>query len=222
MTDIMASYRQKGEISGALIATVCLIVALVLVSGLSIWLYVQYSDAKNNVDNKVALAKADAAKEQADTDNKAFQEERLKDTTDFVGPDDYGRVTFKYPKIWSVYVDKDASKGGDYAAYINPGVVPPVSPTQQFAVRVTITSQSVDQQLKKYESLVKKGDLKSSAISVNGQSGTRLDGSFTKNIRGSAVFFKVRDKTLVVQTDLSTSAMQAAFNALVKTITFNT
>lgn len=214
--------RENGVISGALIATICLIIAVVLVSMLAIWLYFQYADAKDNVDTKVAEAVADAEKTTRDEARTEYAE-LLKDPyADFVGPDDYGRVTFKYPKTWSSYIDKDASTGGDYQAYLHPGVVPSVNPSQPFALRVTITEQTIENQLKKYEGLVKKGDLKSSAVSANGQGGTRLDGAFTKDIRGSAVYFKVRDKTLIIQTDISTSDMTAEFDKLIKTITFNT
>lgn len=222
MASSMKTNKQDGAVSGALIATICLIVALVIISVLTIWLYVQYSDAKNNVDSKVALAVADAEKEQADKD-KVYYEQLLKEPyTEFVGPDDYGRVTFKYPKTWSVYVDSDASKGGAFEAYLHPGRVPPVNPNQPFALRVVISDETTESVLKSYESEVKKGDLKTSAVSANGETGTRLDGAFSKNIRGSAVYFKVRDKTLMIQSDLSSSQFRTEFDKLIKTITFNT
>ena len=51
------------------------------------------------------------------------------------------------------------------------------------------------------------------------QNGTRLDGSFTEDIRGSAVIFKIRDKTVTLRSDAET--FRADFDALIKTITFN-
>ena len=54
---------------------------------------------------------------------------------------------------------------------------------------------------------------------ANGQSGTRLDGKFSDDIRGAAVIYKIRDKTAVIQTDADT--FKADFDALIKTITFN-
>jgi hypothetical protein len=61
--------------------------------------------------------------------------------------------------------------------------------------------------------------LKSSAVKADDQNGTRLDGSFSKDIRGSAVIFKIRDKTVTIRTDADT--FRADFDALVATITFN-
>jgi hypothetical protein len=66
---------------------------------------------------------------------------------------------------------------------------------------------------------VKKGDLKSSAVSADGSNGTRLDGKFTKDIRGAAVLFKIRDKTLTLRSDADT--FKTDFDALIKTIKFN-
>jgi hypothetical protein len=66
---------------------------------------------------------------------------------------------------------------------------------------------------------VKKGDLRSSATSANGNNGTRLDGSFTKDIRGSAVIYKIRDKTLTIRTDADT--FKPDFENIIKTINFN-
>jgi len=104
---------------------------------------------------------------------------------------------------------------------MNPISVPSVSNanTQQYALRVTIESKDYDKVIASYESLVKKGDLKSSAVSVNGNNGTRLNGSFSKDIRGSAVIYKIRDKTVTLRTDADT--FKPDFDALITTIKFN-
>lgn len=215
--------NEYGQVTGALIATICLTTGFVLVSVLAIWLYVLYADQKSNVDSKIEEAAAIARKEQLDEDEAKFAEREKEPRREFVGPDDYGRVTFMYPKTWSAYVAQDAANRGDYLAYLNPILVPPTdSKAQQFALRVSIHSQSYENVLKKYSNLVEKGDLKSSKVTANGQTGDRLDGNFSKNIRGSAVLFKVRDKTLVIQTDLSSSEFKAEFDKIIKTITFNT
>jgi hypothetical protein len=118
-----------------------------------------------------------------------------------------------------VYIKQDVTQSGDYEAFLNPVSVPPVSDTQQFALRVEIQQQDYDKVIATYSTLVKKGDLKSSAVSVGGTNGTRLDGSFTKNIRGSAVVFKIRDKTVVLRSDADT--FKPDFDALIATVKFN-
>jgi hypothetical protein len=219
----MKTYRHKNEqggISGSLIAIIGLVVLVLGAGSAAIWAYVNYNEQKTNVDGKIDLAVAEAKKEQADTDEVKFAQREKEPNRQFVGPDDYGRLTFDYPKTWSVYIASDVSKGsGAYEAYLNPITVPSVSATQQYGLRVLIEEKDYSQIVQSYESLVKKGDLKSSATSANGQNGTRLDGSFTKNIRGAAVIYKIRDKTITVRTDADT--FKPDFENIIKTIKFN-
>jgi hypothetical protein len=136
----------------------------------------------------------------------------------FTGPSDYGSLSFKYPKTWSVYEVSDATNGGDYEAIFNPGVIPPESDDQQYALRVTIESTAYEKVVAKYDKFVKKGDLKSSSITLNDQSGTRLDGKFSDDIRGAAVIIKIRDKTVTIRTEADTFLED--YNKLLKTVTF--
>lgn len=216
----MPKTDQQGAISGSLIAIISLIVLVVAAGSLAIWAYVNYHDQKTNVDSKISLAVADARKDQADADEAKFRERYKEPNNQFVGPDNYGRVTFDYPKTWSVYVGRDGAKGGDYEAYLNPGVVPPVSSNQQYALRVTVEEDNYDEIIKSYESRVEKGELRTSSTSSKGHSGTRLDGNFTKNIRGAAVIYQIRDKTLTIRTDADT--FKPDFEKLIKTIDLNT
>lgn len=220
----MKTYQHKhesGGVSGSLIAIIGLAVLVLVAGSLAIWAYINYNEQKTNVDGKIDLAVAEAKKEQADTDEAKFAEREKEPNQEFVGPDDYGRLTFNYPKTWSAYIARDVSQGkGTYEAYLNPVTVPPVSSSQQYALRVLIEEEDYGQVVGSYENLVKKGDLKSSATSANGQNGTRLDGSFSKDIRGSAVIYKLRDKTITIRTDADT--FKPDFENIIKTIKFNT
>lgn len=209
---------QKGAVSGTTIVISSLAFLLVVLGGVAIWSYMQYFEAKTDIDGKIAVAEAEAAKEQAEKDEEKFLEREKEPNRQFVGPSDYGRVTFEYPKTWSVYVAKDASSGGTYEAYMNPIVVPPVKGSERYALRVTIEDADYDDALDRYQGLVKKGDLKTGAVAANGVNGTRLDGNFTKDIRGSAVVFKIRDKVLTIRTDAET--FKTDFDKLIKTIEF--
>ncbi|MDN5819497.1 MAG: hypothetical protein L0H36_01800 [bacterium] len=211
--------RQAGFMNGYLISIIVLIVALLGVGGLATWAYVQYSDASTDLNSKLDIAKADARKEQADIDAEKFFEKAKEPNYAFIGPDDYGRLTFNYPKTWSAFVQKDTSGGGTYQAFLNPGVVPPISSKQQFAIRVTIEETPYDKVLRKYDNLVKAGKLKASKTSSKGHSGARLDGEFNKYIRGVAVIYKIRDKTATIQTDANT--FKPDYEKLIKTIDFN-
>jgi len=209
----------KHKINIWMITTIVVGVLFLGVVILSGWIYTNYDEQKTNVQGKIDIAVTDAKKAQNLADEAKFIQREKEPNREFVGPDDYGRVTFNYPKTWSLHVDSDAISGGTYSAYLNPIIVPPISANQRFALRVTILDKDYDQVVATYNSLVKKGSLVASSVTVDGNNGTRLDGSFTKDIRGSAVIYKIRDKTLVVQTDVNT--FMEDFNKLIATIKFN-
>jgi hypothetical protein len=210
---------EQGGVSGSLIAIIGLIILFLAAGSAAIWAYVNYNEQKTNVDGKISLAVVEAKKLQGDADEVKFAEREKEPLRQFVGPEDYGRLTFDYPKTWSVYIAKDVSRGGVFEAYLNPVTVPPVSTIQQYSLRVTIDEKDYDQVVKVYQELVKKGDLRSSATSANGNNGTRLDGNFTKDIRGSAVIYKIRDKTVTLRTDADT--FKPDFENIIKTLKFN-
>lgn len=218
MTSLKQTTR-SGFISGWLIATIGLSVLSIGSIAAAVWGIINYTEQKTNVDGKIDVAVITAQKNQADSDEIKFAERDKEPNREFVGPEDYGRLTFNYPKTWSVYINKDVTEGGTFEAYLNPVSVPPVSISQQYALRVTIEEKSYEAVIAGYDSLVKKGDLSSSATSVDGNNGTRLDGSFSKDIRGSAVIYKIRDKTATLRTDADT--FKPDFNALITTIKFN-
>ena len=198
------------------------IIFIVTTVGLGVafgWALMNYMDQKNNVDTKVSSAVTIAVKEQADTDAAEFEAEEKKPNRQFAGPEDFGALSFDYPKTWSTYVANDASSGSSYQAYLNPVSVPQVNGSTQYALRVTIETRDYDATLNTYTALVKKGDLTSSTVKINGVDSTRLDGAFSKDVRGSAVIIKIRDKTVTIRTDAE--AFKADFDALVATIKFN-
>jgi hypothetical protein len=213
-------FLQQGSVSGALIASVVLGVLVVVLGSVSIWALVNYNDQKDNVDSKVEIAVAAAKTKQSEDDDKKFAEREKEPYDRFVGPDDLGRVEFDFPKTWSAHVARDAARGSSYEAYLHPKVVPPISNNSQYALRVVIEARTYEEVLRSYENRVQSGDLRSSSITVSGYNGTRLDGKFTKDVEGSAVFFKVRDKTLKIATDAT--VFRPDFNNIIlKSLNFN-
>jgi hypothetical protein len=194
-------YRKSeaGAVNPLVVSNALLAVLVIAFGSAMVWAYVNYQDQKNNVDAKVEVAVADAKKTQSAVDLKDFTEREKLPTKQFVGPDDLGHVTFQYPKTWSAYVDKSTSSS--FAAYLHPNVVPTVSNTTQYALRVSIETAAYERTLDSYQSLVKKGELRSSSVTVSGLSGVRLDGNFSKTLQGSMVIFKIRDKSLMIATD---------------------
>lgn len=202
-----------------IIAIIFILTTLVALGG-GAWAMINYLDQRDNVDTKVSVAVSAAVKEQADKDAAAFLEKEKQPYRLFAGPDDYGSLTLEYPKTWSLHVASDASKGGTYAAYLNPVSVPPIVNAERYGLRVSIEEKDYDRVLETYKNLVSSGELQSSSFQLDADTtGTRLDGNFTKDIRGSAVIFKIRDKTVTLRTDAET--FKQDFDTLIKTIEFN-
>lgn len=219
----MKSHRlhETGAIQRNTLASIGLLVLVVVLGVFGTWSYLNYLDQKKDVDGKVADAAAKARLEQSDKDEADFAARENKDTRQFAGPSDYGRLTFDYPKKWSAYQATDVSEGGGatYEAYFNPDLVPPVSDTQKFALRVTIEQITYDKAVSSYDSMVKKGSLKSSVYTDGKHTGTMLTGTFNEDIIGTAVLIKMRDRTLTIRTDGDT--FRDVFDAILKTVDFN-
>lgn len=190
--------------SGIIATSVIVALVLGLVSALlvifGIWAFVNYQDQKNNVDAKIAQAVTVAQTEQKAEDEVIFAEREKSPVNQFVGPDDLGKVSFDYPKTWSVFIGEDGSRG-KYESYYHPKVV--VSPSNKvpYALRLTILDQGYEAALKGYQPEVAKGELTASPITVNDEVGTRLDGTFSSTVKGSMVLLKLRDKTITIYTE---------------------
>lgn len=207
-----------GSVNPLLIASILLGLLAVGFAGAFFWSYTNYVDQRDNTTEKINAAVTEAKKAQTAEDEKNYLETAKQPYSQLVSPDDLGRVTVSYPKTWSVYVAK--SNSTTYEAYLNPVSVPAVTSTQAFAARVTISDDNYEDVVGTYTSLVKKGDLTSAPITVNNFSGVKLEGKFSATRSGSAVIFKVRDKTLVIATDVDTYKNDFN-NIIVKSIDFN-
>lgn len=193
---------QRGSATGWMVAAVFGITLFFATSALGVWVLLAYTEQKADIDGKISLAVAAGVKKQSEEDEAKFQESYKNPRIEFVGPSEYGRVSFMYPKTWSVYIEKDGSDRGDYKAYLHPVSVPPVSSDDsRYALRLEIINKNFEDVLKQYESQLKKGELKSSNVEYNGNSVARLDGAFSKELRGVAVLMRVRDKTIRFSTD---------------------
>lgn len=215
---LVARKNEVGAANTWLILTIVFVFTTLAVGGAFAWALINYFDQKDNVDTKVSSAVTSAVKKQADTDAANFEAQDKKPNRQFAGPEDFGALSFAYPKTWSTYINKDASTG-TFQAFLNPVSVPTINSTTQYALEVTIETKDYNTILNTYTGLVKKGELKSSTIKINGVDSSRLDGAFTKDIRGSAVIFKLRDKTVTIRTDADT--FKTDFEAIVASMKFN-
>ncbi len=212
-------HNERGVISGMLFAVIGLSVLVLGLGIFSIWAFVAYGEANSDLDGKLRIAEVEAKRVQAEADEEKFAEREKQPAKNFKAPDDYCGLRFDYPKTWSEHWAEQITNGGDFEAYFNPGYVPPISNSEQFALRVTIEQRDFDSVLKRYQNLVQKGDLKQSTSSSQGHQGVRLTGNFSKNIRGDAVVYRCRSLTITVRTDAD--VFKNDFQSIVSSLDFN-
>ena len=187
--------------------------------GLFIWMYVQYDDVKTDVDGQIAVAVAQAVNENTTELQEQFAEQEKSPYETFTGPTEYGSLSFEYPKTWSVYIAEESDDGGDYVAYFHPEYVYPVSNDQIYALRMQILSTTFDRAISNYTRLVERGSLTMSVIQINDTSVNYYVGTLPNGFVGRAVAFRLRDKTVILQTDAELYADD--FETLLESVTFN-
>lgn len=206
-----------------LMKTVGLIVVsllAVLFIGLFIWMWVKWNDVSTNVKGKVDVAVAEAKNELQTKLESEFEEKEKYPYKVFTGPTDLGELSFEYPKTWSLYVQSSANRGGDYAAYLNPGQVNVVQDDTVMALRVSIKGTLFDQAISDFAEKVRSGDMTLSTTVVNGNNVNVYTGKMDNEYQGIICVFKLRDKTVMLQTD-STSVFSDDFYRILKTVKFN-
>ena len=211
------SAKRSALIETVVLIVVCIIAAVAIV--FAVIFFIQKDEAETNVQGKIDAEVAIAVEAQKTIDESNFAEREKLPNSEFVGPSDYGSLSFMYPKTWSIYVAKDASKGGDFEAYFNPIQVNTTSENTINSLRVYIYDRPIDQVRTNYDALVRSGKLTSSVYTVGDITGTKYEGAFNNNITGIALMIKINDKTAVIRTDAE--IFRKDFEALITTIRKN-
>lgn len=183
-----------------LILIIVTIVAIVFIY-LYINMYGQWDAAKTDVDGQINAAVALKEAQVTTELEEQFAEREKLPYDEFQGPADYGSVHFEYPRTWSVYVARDAANGGDFESYFNPGQVNPVSNQTINALRFFIRDASFDSVIRNYENLVKNQKVEFTTRNIGGILANLYVGELANGIQGAAAVFKLRDKTVILQTD---------------------
>ena len=219
--------EQKKDIAGLIKTIVIIIVSLIAVTfiGLFIWMTIEKQAAESDVDEKIRVAQAEARDEQSSKMEAEFLEREKYPYKTFSGPEDYGKLTFQYPKTWSVYIEQAATQGGDFKAYFNPEQVNAVGKETLNALRVTILNKSFDEVTADYQKDMEKKDANLTMEAVNiGSDGATQANRYTGTIPGTEfsgyiITFRIRDKTVVLQTD--SVNFKDEFDKLLGTVTYN-
>lgn len=222
----------KKDHSGLIKSIIIIIlgICVAVFAGLFLWQMTEKLALTQTMQSQVDIEVAAALDAQAQEFEMEYQEREKYPYKTFTGPADYGELSFEYPKNWSVYVEKAADNGGDYQAYFNPDQVNAISNTTVNALRLVISTKSYDEVVKNYRSYVegRNPTLSVETRTIGNAKGTPPTQAnanyYTGTIPGTKLsgyiaIFKIRDKTVVLQTD--SKLFKAEFDKLLTTITFN-
>lgn len=202
------------------------LLVLSLIFGL--WAFSALQAANKKANNSTSQAAA-AQKSQQDA-LKKYNDLLKQPYKTFKGPDNYGTVTFSYPKNWSAYVDSTGANE-PINAYFYPDQVPSVQSGTAFPLRVELLNSDYASVVAQYTPQVTQGSISSHAYmppamakNPSVQPGIRLDGAIDQSstgttLQGSMVILKVRDKTLQIYTQVN-SNLSDFNNVVLNSLTF--
>ena len=213
--------KNKKDYSGIIKTAFLVFTSLAAITflGLFVYAYIQWTNAKTDVNGQIALAVSEAENKLRTNLEADFEKREKYPYRTFAGPSDFGALTFEYPKTWSVYVPNDASRAQDFHAYFNPGLVNVVENKTVMALRVSILNTLTDQVKERYSSKIKSGKMTVSTKVVNKINVDVYKGQLDSNYNGIVCIFKIRDKTVVLQTDAY--LFEQDFNRILETVRFN-
>lgn len=189
---------------GYIITIVVLVVLLVSTIGFAIWAYASMVDYKNNSDQKAANAVAIAVQKEDSKKDKEFLEKEKFPLKAYLGPETYGSINLQYPKTWSAFVTISDKTAMPIDGYFYPNVVPGLQSGTNFALRMQVSGQSYDQEIKTLESRVKSGKITLAPIvlpNVPGVNGSRVTGEVNQGQKDVLVLLPLRDKTIKIWTE---------------------
>ncbi len=215
--DPYAPKKSHGQVIETIILVLVSLVAVAFIA-LFVWKYLEWETLRTDVDGQIDAAVATAVAENTTKLEADFVEREKYPYKTFTGPADYGSLSFEYPRTWSVYIAKDTSTGGDYEAYLNPAEVQPIGLTTINALRVTIRNATFDTIVRNYENYVKQGILTLTTRQIGSAVANVYTGKLPNNLQGILTIFKLRDKTVMIQTDAELFATE--YYKLLDTVTF--
>ena len=187
---------------------------------LFIWMYSKWNDASTNVEGQKEAAAAVARSEAIAETEKTFEEREKIPYRIFSGPSDLGSLTFEYPKTWDLYTEEDGTNNNnELMAYLNPSGVPPLNNRNPIALRVSILNESFDSYIQRYQSNVEDGRMSLTVSPVGGANANIYKGELEDEFQGLAAIFKIRDKTVVLQTD--SLLFETDFNNILASVKYN-
>lgn len=202
---LMPAHSARRHHSWGLILALAVFVLLFLgAAGFGIWAFNSRGQYKNQSDKITEKAVAAAVQQEATKKDNEFTEKEKFPLKAYQGPDTYGSLDISYPKTWAAYVVQTDRAATPIDGYFHPNYVPGTNSGTAYALRVQVTSQAYEQEMKQFEGKVKAGKVVVSAYApknVQGVTGSRVQGEITPGQKDVMILLPLRDKTVKISTE---------------------
>ena len=206
----MSSMKSVRSAEGSVALVVSLVITVLLLlgaAGFGYWAYGSRQDYKNNVDQKISVAVADAKQQTSIAKDKQFAEEEKNPLRTYIGPSDFGSVHVAYPKTWSAYVISHSDSAPYLDGYFNPSTVPDVNDDQSaFALRIRVSGDSYSSIMENYQGNVEAHLTKVKPYTLPNMPkvvGSKVTGQLANNKQGTLIVLPLRANALEIWTETS-------------------
>jgi hypothetical protein len=196
--------KQTGEINLHLVLTIFLGLGMVLFGVLAIVAYQDNHHTQTHLSELNAAAATNAAVAQKKNDAIANAKANEQPYQTYTADPIDGSFQMQFPKNWSIYAAKNPGASTPLDLIADPGVVNNFLDgsinTHQF--ELTLSTESLIDENKTFESALKKGTLTSKAYTVSGIPATWFQGTLdSKGHQGVIVTLQDRNETMVITDD---------------------
>lgn len=200
----MPQHGKRRRRWGLIITIIILVLLLIGTMIFALWAFMSMQDYKDNSDKKSAKAVAIAVQLEGSKKDKEFAEKDKYPFKSYLGPETYGGINLEYPKTWSAAITQNDKLTTPIDGFFYPNFVPGAQSGTNYALRIQVSSQSYDQEMKAFESKAKSGKVTVSPAvlpNVPGVNGSLVVGEINVGQKNSMVLLPLRDKTIKVWTE---------------------
>lgn len=200
----MKRFDERGAVDVWLILFIVTMLLFVSTLGFGIWAFSSRQDYKNNVDEKIAAAVKVAEKQTSDKKDVEFVEKEKLPLREYKTPSTYGSISINYPKTWSASVS-EGTGSIPIDGFFHPNFVPHIATKTAYALRVQVSEQPYETEMRSLESKVKSGKVTVAPYNAPkvGASvlGSIAVGEINPGQKVTMVLFPLRDKTIKISTE---------------------
>jgi hypothetical protein len=138
----MSKHNQDGAISATGISLVIAIVLLITAAVFGVLTFSSEQKYKNNDNQLISAAVTTEHTKDTTAQQVAIAQAVKQPYNTYQGTEQYGNISFEYPRTWSAYNALNGVAGGPINGYFMPGILTSVSDGMaQFSLRVDVLSQ---------------------------------------------------------------------------------